>query len=396
MTPEGTERSDDRPTQAPEGARDVLGRVDQLETKLDAVASATAEIAKSQQALEAQLRALTHAVTDLSHQSAQAQVRTEDRLGTLHDAVAAPAEDLHAILVARMERAETQVSEMVARVLAILEAGGGTTAATSAAVPESDADLGDDLVQRLAAAVDRLEGAAPVPAASRGRFDWRADDLPGELPEEDLVSADEAHEAAEAAGLVARLDALDDLVGEVADRLPALADSVAHVEQVVTGGARQDLVPAAVDDLRKHTDAAVAAALRVLDGRFDAIRQTIERAAADAGPSGGSGMGFEAGAIMGTVQAAWSRLEQQLDREFDELGRRLDRLEQLVDTAVATTEEVAQRPVVTGDQLKRTASSLKDTLVAAGRAGRQRWSARRSGSTPPQLGPGRSGPSQDA
>jgi type II secretory pathway component PulM len=95
--------------------------------------------------------------------------------------------------------------------------------------------------------------------------------------------------------------------------------------------------------------------------------------------------GFEAGAVMGAAQAAWNRLEQRLDHEFDDLGRQLQSMASLIEQAVTTAEAAeaaASRPVVTGEQLRRAATSVKDSALGAGRARRERRGGPRS------LGPG--------
>jgi hypothetical protein len=47
---------------------------------------------------------------------------------------------------------------------------------------------------------------------------------------------------------------------------------------------------------------------------------------------GGSGRtaGFEAGAVMGAAQAAWTHLEQRLEAEFDDLGRQLQAMASVI------------------------------------------------------------------
>ncbi len=75
---------------------------------------------------------------------------------------------------------------------------------------------------------------------------------------------------------------------------------------------------------------------------------------------------------MGATQAAWNRLEQRLDSEFDDLGRQLQSMAALMDQAVASSEVAANRPVVTGDQLRKAASAVRDTVVSASRSRRDR------------------------
>ncbi|MEQ1787409.1 MAG: hypothetical protein ABL966_10175, partial [Acidimicrobiales bacterium] len=72
------------------------------------------------------------------------------------------------------------------------------------------------------------------------------------------------------------------------------------------------------------------------------------------------------------AQAAWNRLEQRLDAEFDDLGRQLQAMAALIEQTAASAEAVANRPVVTGDQLRRAAASVKDSVVGANRSRRDR------------------------
>jgi hypothetical protein len=137
--------------------------------------------------------------------------------------------------------------------------------------------------------------------------------------------------------------------------------------------------------LMLHTDLALAGALRVIDHRLVALKDALSGT--------GSGQpnvaGFEAGAVMGATQAAWTRLEQRLDAEFDDLGRQLQAMAALIEHTAAITESVANRPVLTGDQLRRAASAVKESVASAGRARRERRGGQRgigSGPSEPSAG----------
>jgi hypothetical protein len=131
------------------------------------------------------------------------------------------------------------------------------------------------------------------------------------------------------------------------------------------------------DHLSRHTDLALAGALRVIDQRLDALRDALSTT------GGGANVGgFEAGAVMGATQAAWTRLEQRLDAEFDDLGRQLQAMAALIERTAAISEALANRPVVTTDQLRKAASAVKESVTAAGRARRDRRGGQRG------LGPG--------
>ena len=131
------------------------------------------------------------------------------------------------------------------------------------------------------------------------------------------------------------------------------------------------------DDLRQqlmlHTDLALAGALRVIDQRLGALRDALT----DAANGTTSVAGFEAGAVMGATQAAWTRLEQRLDAEFDDLGRQLQAMVALIERTATLAEAVANRPVVTGDQLRRAASAMKESVASAGRSRRERRGGQR-------------------
>ncbi len=137
--------------------------------------------------------------------------------------------------------------------------------------------------------------------------------------------------------------------------------------------------------LMLHTDLALAGALRVIDHRLVALRDALS------GVGGGQAnvAGFEAGAVMGATQAAWTRLEQRLDAEFDDLGRQLQAMAALIEHTASITESVANRPVLTGDQLRRAASAVRESVTAAGRSRRDRRGGQRG------LGSGTSEPSAD-
>ena len=120
--------------------------------------------------------------------------------------------------------------------------------------------------------------------------------------------------------------------------------------------------------LTDHTDAALAGVLRLLDVRLALLRRAFD----DTEPMAAPAAGIEAGAVMGATQAAWNRLEQRLDKEFDDLGRQLQSMASLIDAVVSSTEDLANRPVVSGDQLRKAATAVKDTVVSANRNRRDR------------------------
>ena len=131
------------------------------------------------------------------------------------------------------------------------------------------------------------------------------------------------------------------------------------------------------DDLRQqlmlHTDLALAGALRVIDQRLGALRDALT----DAANGTTSVAGFEAGAVMAATQAAWTRLEQRLDAEFDDLGRQLQAMVVLIERTATLAEAVANRPVLTGDQLRRAASAMKESVASASRSRRERRGGQR-------------------
>lgn len=176
------------------------------------------------------------------------------------------------------------------------------------------------------------------------------------------------------------------------DRLAALRDAAAgpvtDLHSLLAGRAErtEERLEELGERLADHTDSALAGMLRLLDNRLATVRSAIEEVALvaiepaptppPAAPS------FEAGAVMGAAQAAWNRLEQRLDTEFDDLARQLQTMTTLVEQALSTAEAAANRPVVTSDQLRKTATSMKDAVLSASRARRDRHGKPRG------LGPG--------
>jgi hypothetical protein len=189
--------------------------------------------------------------------------------------------------------------------------------------------------------------------------------------------------------LAARYEQQDEQAADLAASLQALA-----ARPAAPSGHDDSAVLARIDELggrvTLHTDTALAGTLRLIDDRLATLRNAVVEAARGDEDKGG----FEAGAVMGATQAAWNRLEQRLDAEFDDLGRQLEAMATLLEQAAQSAEEAAQnageaasyRPIVSGDQLRKAAGALRDTVVSAGRSRRERRGGPRSlgpGSTPP-------------
>jgi hypothetical protein len=183
------------------------------------------------------------------------------------------------------------------------------------------------------------------------------------------------------------------------DVLAQVAESVQNLERRAEDHERARSGPTAADSNREvterieelsarlmfHTDLALAGALRVIDHRLVALRDALS----GVGGAQASVGGFEAGAVMGATQAAWTRLEQRLDSEFDDLGRQLQAMAALIEHTATITESVANRPVLTGDQLRRAASAVKESVTSAGRSRRERRGGQRgigSGPSDPSAG----------
>lgn len=163
------------------------------------------------------------------------------------------------------------------------------------------------------------------------------------------VAESEARRGQDSVAISRRLETLEALVLDLGHQLPELSDDV-------------------TTRLSDHTDAALAGVLRLLDVRLALLRRAIDEAEPVATPAAG----FEAGAVMGAAQAAWNRLEQRLDKEFDDLGRQLQSMASLIDAVASSAEDLANRPVMSGDQLRKAASAVKDTVVSANRNRRDR------------------------
>ena len=295
-----------------------------LEPVIAGLAELTAAAANQREDVALALDVLARMAESLERSDA----RTEDRLAAVRDAAAVPVADLQAMLMARADRTEAQLAEMAVALDAAPAAGG-------------DGDNGS-----------RLDAIA------------------------ELVTA--------------RVDELGEAVRALSWQLPEITQELAALREQIEGTDVAGAVATGSDELaerlRLHTDVALAGVLRLLDERLSALRRTISETATvmPEGPTGS--MGFEAGAVMGAAQAAWNRLEQRLDTEFDDLGRQLQSMGTVIEQALATAEAAANRPVVTGDQLRKAASSVKDTVLGASRSRRER----RGG--PRGLGPGGSYP----
>lgn len=274
----------------------------------------------------------------------RSDARTEDRLAAVRDAAAVPVSDLQAVLSARADRTDAQLADLVA---AVEQASRGVEAASEriveAATPTSDATDGTG---RVAAAAERISERVEELAEAVRSLSWQLPEITEEL-----------------AGLRGQVEAVAaDVARPAGDSTTASADDL-------------------VGRLTLHTDTALAGVLRLIDDRLRTLRAAMAEASSTQ-PTSASPMGFEAGAVMGAAQAAWNRLEQRLDTEFDDLGRQLQSMGTIIEQALATAEAAANRPVVTGDQLRRAATSMKDTVLGASKARRDR----RGG--PRGLGPG--------
>lgn len=305
---------------------ELLARIEGLDRKIDTIAGAMAAVARSQNDIVAKatesdehrsqdvvdlahrMESLERLVLGLTKSLEGADARTDDRFAALRDAATVPVNDLKELLVARTERTETRLQ---------------------------------DLLDRLAEATAQMPGSSQTAAGA------------GDLSDERLSA------------IVGQLDALAERLDEIDVAGPVSASS-------------QELG----DHLADHTDAALAGLLRLVDDRVESLRGSIQELAEATGPAPANSAGFEAGAVMGAAQAAWNRLEQRLDNEFDDLGRQLQAMGSLIEQALATAEAAANRPVVTGESIRKTASSLKEALQTANRNRRDR----RGG--PHSLGPG--------
>jgi hypothetical protein len=86
-----------------------------------------------------------------------------------------------------------------------------------------------------------------------------------------------------------------------------------------------------------------------------------------------AGNGVEVGALMGATQAAWFRLEQRLESGLSDIDRQLRSLSRPSAPAPTTPAPAlgsGQRPTATGDQLRRAASSFRESVRGLRRS---RW-----------------------
>ena len=268
---------------------------------------------------------------------AQLEDKTDDRLAAVRDAAMAPVADLQALLAARGERLDGRLEEIATAVQALHD------------------HVSDDGRAALIDAVEELRATVETVAERSSHSDVR----PVTERVEEL-----------AAGVQSLTWQLPDLAEEIASLRAATAGSGDGDE----GGEGPPAGPGRVDEelverVTERVETALAGLLRLVDERLASVRL-----AASAGASGGSSNlgGFEAGAVMGAAQAAWNRLEQRLDDEFDDLSRQLQAMAAMIERATASAEAAANRPVVTGEQLRHAASTVKESVLRAGRARRDR------------------------
>lgn len=306
-------------------------------------------------ALEA-LGSLTGAVADLD-------AKSDDRLAAVRDAATAPVADLQVLLSARSERLDGRIAQLAAAVEGL---------------QQRDAEDGQagllDAVEELAAGLRTLN--AKVAYSDVRPVAERVEELAGAVQS---MSWQLPEISEQIASLWAPTDGPDE-GGDLDEPATHPADGN---DPGPAGSPHPDIVRSdehLIGEITARVELAMAGLLRLIDERLAAARLS---AAAPAPAQTQNMGGFEAGAVMGAAQAAWSRLEQRLDQEFDDLGRQLQAMSALVEQATASAEAAANRPVVTGDQLRQAASTVKDSVLRAGRARRDR----RGG--PRGLNPGR-------
>lgn len=283
-------------------------------------------LAAGVESLRADLSLSLDVLAGISEALERLDTRTEDRLAAVRDAAAAPVADLQMLLSARYEHQGSQLSELTAAIQSLAER-------EEAAPPEDLAEL-----------TDAVRDLGARPADTSGAVLERVEELAG---------------------------AVQALTWQVPELVEELAAVRAQVEGIDVVGPLAEVTQELGGRLTLHTDMALAGAIRLIDDRLATLRKVMAEGTASASAQSNVG-GFEAGAVMGAAQAAWNRLEQRLDNEFDDLSRQLQAMAGLIDQVVTSTEAVANRPVVTGDQLRRAASAVRDTVVGANRARRDR------------------------
>ena len=316
------------------------------------------------------------------------------KLDTVAGAVAAIAASHTDLLshVAEAESRRAQDAQEVAQRLDALErqvlAGAVTIPPPPGAPGSEPADLEPlradialclDVVARLAEAVDRLDSrtedrlaavrdAAEGPAPIREQLAELGTAVDQLLARPPSPAAD-GGTTATGEGVEEVRTAVRTLTWQLSELAEGLESVLEHVDRIDVPGSLAEATSELSDRLVLHTDTALAGVLRLIDERLAIIREAI----ASTGPASPRETGgFEAGAVMGAAQAAWNRLEQRLDTEFDDLGRQLQSMAALIEQAAASADAAATRPVVSGDQLRKAAGVVKDTVVSAGRTRRER------------------------
>ncbi len=347
------------------------GRPMDLERKVDVIAGAVADLQGMVADMATELSRLGPRVNELlDRHPAGLGAATQVTATVAGDVATAALEPVHASLAALTASAASQREELLLALEVLTR------------VAEAVERLDDRTEDRLAAVRD----AAMTPAADlqamlaarSGRIDARLDELAAVIEGITARGGDD-----EPSRLVERVDELARAVESLSWQLPDLVQEVAALRAEPPGTDLVGPLDSAADDLAvrlaDHTDLALAGVLRLLDQRLDVLREALTESAAPTPPNVG---GFEAGAVMGAAQAAWNRLEHRLDQEFDDLSRQLQTMGSLIERATATAEAAANRPVVTGEQLRSAAAAVKESVLRSRRDRRGRVD--RPGLDPPR------------
>jgi chromosome segregation ATPase len=222
-------------------------------------------------------------------------------------------------------------------------------------------------LDEVARAVAALTGQQVDPERLLARIDQRADVLAAEVRE--AVAATGGGGTVDA--VIDRMQAdagriLDALAAEMAgvrEGMDQVQRVVADLEQLRGGSGGDDVnrLAGQVSELSRDL-AGTREIVRVVSDSVTGIRLDL-RSQESAG-------GLSAGAMLGTAQAAWTRLEHRLEREFDDVGHQLEQLGGLLHQAIEAMEAAQSNQPHVADQLRRardTAASFLDSLRESGR-----------------------------
>jgi hypothetical protein len=161
--------------------------------------------------------------------------------------------------------------------------------------------------------------------------------------------------ASDAGGLRVALDAaLERVVSKLQGDVNRVVTSVSSADELL-------------QDRLRRVGAEIGEVRNAVEGIARGGTLPVLASATEAAPTGQPQIGgFEAGAVLGASQAAWNRLEQRLDHDFDDLTTEVQQLRNSLEVAVRALESLAERPA-SAEQVQGAAAAVRDSITTGRR-----------------------------